>query len=42
MSAIFWFRRDLRLADNEALTEAVRFATQDRSAKIIPCVNFNR
>ncbi|MFM8926986.1 MAG: cryptochrome/photolyase family protein [Rhodoluna sp.] len=42
MSVIFWFRKDLRLADNEALAEAVKFSTQDNSAEVIACVSFSK
>jgi deoxyribodipyrimidine photo-lyase len=37
MNTVFWFRRDLRLQDNEALTEAVKSADED-SGSGVACV----
>jgi deoxyribodipyrimidine photo-lyase len=42
MSRIFWFRRDLRLQDNEALTRCAEAAISDGDSKVLGCFNFEQ
>jgi len=42
MSRIFWFRRDLRLQDNEALTRCVEAAMRDGDSKVLGCFNYQK
>ena len=42
MSRIFWFRKDLRLQDNEALTKCVDSAISDGDPRIIACFSYQR
>ncbi|CAB4690566.1 unannotated protein [freshwater metagenome] len=41
MSSIFWFRKDLRLQDNEALSAAVRAASQSSDNSVYCVYGFN-
>jgi deoxyribodipyrimidine photo-lyase len=40
MTRIFWFRKDLRLQDNEALTRCAEAAISDGESKILGCFTF--
>ena len=40
MSRIFWFRKDLRLQDNEALTRCAEAAITDGDSKVLGCFTF--
>ena len=40
MSRIFWFRKDLRLQDNEALTRCAEAAISDGDAGVLGCFTF--
>jgi deoxyribodipyrimidine photo-lyase len=40
MSRIFWFRKDLRLQDNEALTRCAEAAITDGDSQVIACFTF--
>lgn len=42
MSRIFWFRRDLRLQDNEALTRCVEAAHSDGSTDVLGCFTYQK
>ena len=42
MSRIFWFRRDLRLQDNEALTRCAEASINDGDSKVIACFTYQR
>jgi len=39
--SVFWFRRDLRLQDNQALAAAVAESTKNHASKIYCCYGFN-
>ena len=41
MTAVFWFRRDLRVQDNEGLLAAYNFASSSGSNKIYACYFYN-
>jgi len=41
MTSIFWFRRDMRLNDNEALNSAIKEAQQGDQSSVIPVVYHN-
>ncbi len=40
MSRIFWFRKDLRLQDNEALTSCVKSAISEGDSKVYGCFTY--
>jgi deoxyribodipyrimidine photo-lyase len=40
MTRIFWFRRDLRLQDNEALTRCAEAAITDGDSQVLGCFTF--
>ena len=40
MSRIFWFRKDLRLQDNEALTRCAEAAISDGDCQVLGCFTF--
>ena len=41
MSSVFWFRKDLRLQDNEALAKAVQVAHQSTENTVYCVYGFN-
>ena len=41
MSSVFWFRRDLRLQDNEALNLAINAANQSTDNRVVAIYGFN-
>lgn len=41
MSSVFWFRKDLRLQDNEALNHAITAAHQAGDDQVFACYGFN-
>jgi deoxyribodipyrimidine photo-lyase len=42
MSRIFWFRRDLRLQDNEALTLCAEAAIGDGDSRVVGCFTYQK
>jgi deoxyribodipyrimidine photo-lyase len=42
MTRIFWFRRDLRLQDNEALTRCAEAAIADGGSRILACFAYQK
>lgn len=42
MSRIFWFRKDLRLQDNEALTRCAQVAKSDGHSEIVACFAYKK
>ncbi|MEN9954734.1 MAG: hypothetical protein RLZZ41_398 [Actinomycetota bacterium] len=42
MTRIFWFRRDLRLQDNEALTRCAEAAIADGDSKVLSCFTYQK
>ena len=42
MSRIFWFRKDLRLQDNEALTRCAEAAIADGGSPVLGCFTFRK
>jgi deoxyribodipyrimidine photo-lyase len=42
MSRIFWFRKDLRLQDNEALTQCAEAAVADGDSQVLGCFTYQK